>query len=221
MARQTAKIDGFQDYPTYQCRRNCDYYAITTGTCDYILITGRRRGCPCGKDCIRYRNSGVKRGGAAFNNDLAYNLWKQKKKQGEIAEILGVSVSTVSQWMRREKLKPNGIKTWDKEKARELYDTGEYSDKEIAEAVGVSESTIQHWRTAEELPAHKKPARNRPKSYRKSWDKEEAMRMYREGVPVKDIAAKFGVSETTVKRCRQRRGVRREQKYPASEQVGQ
>ena len=215
MARQTAKIDEFQNYPTYQCRRNCDYYGISTGTCDYILITGHRRGCSCGKDCIQYRNSGVKRGGAAFNNDLAYNLWKQGKNDKEIAGILRLSSQTVFKWRQRKNLSansrggPKGGRTW-AEQARKLYEAG-HSDGEIAKAVGVSTGAVQHWRVSEGLPVHKKPDRNRPKSNRKSWDRDEAMRMYRDGVPVKDIAARFGVSETTVKRCRQRRGVRREQ----------
>ena len=157
MARQTSKIDGFQSYPTYQCRRDCVYYALSDGTCDYFLLTGRRRGCPCGKDCAKYQPRGkVRRSGAAFNQDFAYNLWKDGKTDQEIGTVLGVSQTAVLQWRRRKNLTPNGRRgpkknlEW-RERARKLYDAGPSTDREIGKAVGVSESAIQHWRKEEGL----------------------------------------------------------------------
>ena len=38
-----------------QCmRKNCAYHSKSVGSCDYLLITGRRRGCSI-EDCDKYR----------------------------------------------------------------------------------------------------------------------------------------------------------------------
>ena len=34
--------------------RTCAYYSSTTPSCDYIIITGKVRGCPAGEGCKRY-----------------------------------------------------------------------------------------------------------------------------------------------------------------------
>ena len=38
-----------------QCvRKSCAYHSKSVGSCDYLLITGRRRGCSI-EDCDKYR----------------------------------------------------------------------------------------------------------------------------------------------------------------------
>ena len=39
--------------PSDKCR-DCKYYGLTTSTCDYFMITYRRRGCPVG-DCDKFQ----------------------------------------------------------------------------------------------------------------------------------------------------------------------
>lgn len=156
-----AKIECFQDYPTYKCKRDCFYYGITTGSCDYLTITGHRRGCPAGATCTKYRkNEGMSRSGTAFNKDRAYSLWQAGKSAAEIADILKCSVSTVYGWMRRKGLPANPPKRklrtppeWHA-KARQLYDSRKViSDREIAKAVGKTEQSVQLWRKAAGLKA--------------------------------------------------------------------
>ena len=31
--------------------KGCIYYFSTSGTCDYLIMTGKRRPCPAGKGC--------------------------------------------------------------------------------------------------------------------------------------------------------------------------
>ena len=38
--------------------RTCAYYGSTLQSCDFILITGTKRGCPAGKVCTRYEKRG-------------------------------------------------------------------------------------------------------------------------------------------------------------------
>ncbi len=98
-----------------KCRKDCYYYAKSTDSCDFYLITGVRRGCSP-EDCTRYLK-------AARKNEIALNLarnaksekWKQRyhemyllykagKYDKEIAEEIGCSVNTVKVWRKREGL---------------------------------------------------------------------------------------------------------------------
>ena len=98
------------------CNRNdCAYKGTNTDTCDYILITGKRRGCPAGPLCKRYkpinaRNRKVPQLPSTFKKDRSglYTAFETMYAEGfsdrEIAEALGVSRDTVSSWRRKERL---------------------------------------------------------------------------------------------------------------------
>lgn len=41
--------------------RSCSYYGSVLQSCDYLIVTGQRRGCPAGKECTRYKKRGTER----------------------------------------------------------------------------------------------------------------------------------------------------------------
>lgn len=136
-------------------RTKCDYYARNTHTCDFILLAHQRRGCPAGKECTRYRHTGIINRGA-FNTELAYELWKQGKTAKEIAEFLHVCDQTIYNFLHRKGLPLNPAPrrtrgtAWDRDQARKLYDGGA-TDEAIAAACGCSIPSVQKWRQAEKL----------------------------------------------------------------------
>ena len=69
-------------------RHDCAFKGTNTDTCDYILVTGKRRGCPDGPLCIRYKPVTVEEG----------------YSDQEISADLGVSKDTVARWRRSERL---------------------------------------------------------------------------------------------------------------------
>lgn len=100
------------------CKRtSCAYYATNTHTCDYILITGKRRGCPGGPLCKKYkslnaRHRKVPQLPSTFKKERSglYTAFETMYEEGfsdkQIADALGVSRDTVSSWRRKERL-PN------------------------------------------------------------------------------------------------------------------
>lgn len=100
------------------CNRNdCAFKGTNTDTCDYILVTGKRRGCPAGPLCLRYKPVTVKERKvpqlpSTFKKERSglYTAFETMYAEGfsdvQIAEALGVSRDTVSSWRRKERL-PN------------------------------------------------------------------------------------------------------------------
>ena len=100
------------------CNRNdCAFKGTNTDTCDYILVTGKRRGCPAGPLCVRYksvsaRERKVPQLPSTFKKDRSglYTAFQSLYEEGfsdqEIAAALGVSKETVARWRRSERL-PN------------------------------------------------------------------------------------------------------------------
>lgn len=96
-------------------RKSCAYFGTNTHTCDYILITGQRRGCPAGPLCNRYkplnaRHRKVPQLPSTFKKDRSglYTAFETMYEEGfsdkQIADALGVSRDTVSSWRRKERL---------------------------------------------------------------------------------------------------------------------
>ena len=98
------------------CNRNdCAYKGTNTDTCDYILVTGKRRGCPAGPLCLRYKPVTVKERKipqlpSTFKKDRSglytafQSLYEEAYSDQEIAADLGVSKETVARWRRSERL---------------------------------------------------------------------------------------------------------------------
>ena len=98
------------------CNRNdCAYKGTNTDTCDYILVTGKRRGCPAGPLCLRYKPVTVKERKipqlpSTFKKDRSglfvafQSLYEEGYSDQEIASALGVSKEIVARWRRSERL---------------------------------------------------------------------------------------------------------------------
>ena len=98
------------------CKRtSCAFFGTNTKTCDFILITGKRRGCPAGHLCERYkplnaRKRKVPQLPSTLKKDRSglYTAFETMYAEGfsdvQIAESLGVSRETVSGWRRKERL---------------------------------------------------------------------------------------------------------------------
>ena len=98
------------------CNRNdCAFKGTNTDTCDYILVTGKRRGCPAGPLCIRYKpvtakERKVSQLPSTFKKDRSglfvafQSLYEEGYSDQEIAADLSVSKETVARWRREERL---------------------------------------------------------------------------------------------------------------------
>ena len=98
------------------CNRNdCAFKGTNTDTCDYILVTGKRRGCPAGPLCLRYKPVTAKERKvpqlpSTFKKDRSglfvafQSLYEEGYSDQEIAAALGVSKETVGRWRRSERL---------------------------------------------------------------------------------------------------------------------
>lgn len=98
------------------CNRNdCAFKGTNTDTCDYILVTGKRRGCPAGPLCLRYKPVTAKERKvpqlpSTFKKDRSglytafQSLYEEGYSDQEIAAVLGVSKETVARWRRSERL---------------------------------------------------------------------------------------------------------------------
>ena len=101
--------------------KDCFYYGVSTSTCDYILVTGKRRGCPIDENCTKYlKGDGTVRrqvisldGGrrGRKRDDSRYLAIKALYDEGlndtQIAEKMGVSRGAIYNWRQREGLPAN------------------------------------------------------------------------------------------------------------------
>lgn len=96
-------------------RTSCKFYGTNTNTCDYILITGQRRGCPGGRLCTKYkpvngRHRKMPQLPTTFKkgNSGLFTAFETMYEEGftdqKIAEALGVCRETVSRWRWKERL---------------------------------------------------------------------------------------------------------------------
>ena len=149
----------------------CPYYDRRLRVCDYLLMTGKRRGCSI-DDCTIYTIGKVTRKRKATTDDKVERLeelYNEGLNDKEIAEKTGVSKIAVCRWRHRNKLphnryankpKSNRTRTHKKGDAyienpkyaivRELYNEG-LNDKEIAAKVGMHQKSIFRWRKDNKL----------------------------------------------------------------------
>lgn len=81
---------------------DCVYYACSTRTCDYILITDRRRPCPAGEGCTeRYTRKEATMAKATWDTAAAYDLYLAGKSDKEISEALNVPIGSVSFYRKK------------------------------------------------------------------------------------------------------------------------
>ena len=93
----------------YLCTHDdCAYHCCFTDTCDYYLLTGRRRGCPAA-GCVRYEKrtadypSETEPDSAAFD-PLMQALYAAGLNDRQIAAELGLNRKAVRSWRRQARL---------------------------------------------------------------------------------------------------------------------
>lgn len=88
----------------------CIYFAETTLTCDYILMTDKRRPCPPGKGCT-VRSVPIKKkltaSGKLDRDAMVRALYKDGANDREIADLLGYSVDAIFKWRKRHGYESN------------------------------------------------------------------------------------------------------------------
>ena len=88
----------------------CQYYCYGTDSCDYFLMTKKRRGCPAGDGCEQFtRRSRRKKFGTTqwYQPSMVEKMRKcydQGLTDTQIAMRLGVSMYSVTCWRLMEKL---------------------------------------------------------------------------------------------------------------------
>lgn len=107
----------------------CDYYCIGTETCDHLLRTGVRRGCPI-DGCTRFKHTGEK---------------KLDRFQLPTSPLLKKKIPV------EKKPKAPTAKQLRQHKMRDLYEEGK-NDREIAKEVGRTSSAVGAWRKKNDLP---------------------------------------------------------------------
>ena len=163
-----------------KCPPKCRYQ-MADGTCDYLCQAGHSRGCPPGRDCIRYEPAEgyrpktvpppqprrevegyVKRPTAkqSLENDRrALELYQRGATDPEIARATGWAKSTVGKWRRDNGLPCNRTATplMDREAdAVRLYGQG-LSDGDIARSIGCGQVAVCRWRQRTGRKANHKP----------------------------------------------------------------
>ncbi len=114
----------------------CSYFARDTKTCDYVLITGRRRGCPAGIGCVKYERAVKKK------PSLDINFRRLPVKDGaESAADKPKRKSTIEAYKRRAVF-------------RELYNK-RLTDREIADEAQCNPETVRIWRRSLGLPSQR------------------------------------------------------------------
>ena len=90
--------------------RSCLYYAAYTDTCDYMLVTHERRGCPAGDECVRYRPSVgattladyyVGRAKLSDRDRMLLELYEKGCSDTQIEKATGIPRTSVSHWRAR------------------------------------------------------------------------------------------------------------------------
>jgi len=88
-----------------KCRK-CHYYCFHTQSCDYMLMTGERRGCPV-VGCTRFATSRsilsltqhyAGKTGLSERDKMMLELYEQGMIDSQIAERVGLSRGSVQHW---------------------------------------------------------------------------------------------------------------------------
>lgn len=96
---------------TERCK-GCYFYGQRTETCDYLLVTGERRGCPPGPRCTRFQAGDyiVKRRALlmtprqAMRHHRMKELYDKGLTDREIADLVHVAKQTVFMWRKKNNL---------------------------------------------------------------------------------------------------------------------
>lgn len=163
-------------------------------SCDFYLLTGRRRGCPAGEGCKEYHPKKREYLARHFRN------YPSKVPQDGTSAAQPKSGQDITKKRNRPPTK------LDEEKAMELYRQG-HNDKDIASMLGMSAAGIHNWRKRNGLPVIAPQKRI-------DDHEDQVMELYQQGLTDSAIGEAVGFSATIVRRWRIRHGL------PATHQQG-
>ncbi|MBP5729540.1 MAG: AsnC family protein [Clostridia bacterium] len=122
--------------------RSCMYASTLSNmsvVCNYLLITGNRRGCPAGKGCERY----IKGDHAiSIDNSIRKAKPKPKNKVDQREKKRKYRERTQAMWQGRQH---DAIQAWCQE--------NKVSYTKLARMLGVSETTVAYYWAKEYSPA--------------------------------------------------------------------
>lgn len=112
-----SKKDLDSERRTRHCRKpeKCVYYAAGNilsynGTCDYILITGRRRPCAFGAACTVKETKGHRMRWGGMSQEVeakVEQLYAQGYSDPSIAQAMNLTRTMIRYWRLRHSLPPN------------------------------------------------------------------------------------------------------------------
>ena len=148
---------------------------------------------------------------------LRESLYREGRTDTEIADRIGVPVSRVRAWRIHHQLPPNqGDPNPDTHRQR-LYDQG-LTDQGIAIETGETRDNVRAWRTRRGLPPNdkrgQKAAHHQPDAER-HLHRDPRYPLWKEGLPDKDIAERVGMYVDTIRKWRQRYGLKAAGRWPA------
>ena len=177
-------------------------YMSKTPSCDYFLITGRRRPCPAGEGCTEH--TAIKKPAEhPAEIDVASGLRIYRK--GTVKKSAASAVVKADK--KEGKMEGTGKKrgyTFDTEKAYELYRQG-LTDSAIGKACGIGSNSIYNWRKKNNLPANKRTAAS--DGSKRAFDPQQARALYDAKYTDKEIGAKLGVSAWSIGNWRRKEGL--------------
>ena len=187
----------------YTIRHVADYFSVSTHAIHNFI---RREGMypPC------------LRSGIVLDTNKALELYNEGHSDITIAQLCNVPVQAVSTWRAQEDLPSQKRLNQSKyDQMSSLYNDG-LSDAQIAAQLGCSAQSVYRFRKKQNLPAHRQTNRvyssgDTPAT----WNKEEALQLYKQGLSDRKIAEKLGIAHSTIGQWRRAQGL------PATGRPGQ
>lgn len=183
---------------------NCNSNAV----CDYLEITGTRRGCPPGAGCtkkqVRERHYTPRQTTRVYT--VSWDVEKGREllenpelTPAEITKIMGVPYERIRGygayhgWNNPRTVCCKPRINWDEPLIRRMWEEGE-SFTAIGNAINAKCCTVRKWCAERGMFDH-----NRKKKTRVTWDVELGHKMYLEGRTVREIAEAVGKSTSAIK----------------------
>ena len=132
-----------------------------------------------------------------FDKERAAELYKLGLNDREISDVLDCAHETVRRWRVAEGLPHNYHAATPQELILQLYEAGK-TDKEICDELGIKAGYLCKWRYRRGLPPNPSPEKRQ---------REERIRMLREGCSVREIAEREGVSQDAIYKWLKARGL--------------
>lgn len=102
--------------------KGCEFLSMSTLSCDYLLITKKRRPCPAGEGCTVKSATGVGGKGKLDRDKRIPELYNAGKNDAEIARETGYHIGSIRNWRKRHHCLPNAKRGKPKKKEEQDAD---------------------------------------------------------------------------------------------------